>query len=123
VAWLAAGLEGLDHEHATATARTRLGEHLRRRRIVLDRLLGHRRGQTQELARPRDRLGAVGAGEQAIVADAMEALGQHVDEEAADELACIERHRRIPAGAFDPVARTGCPQRLVGSGTPIGTGF
>jgi hypothetical protein len=26
------------------------------------------------------------------VADAMQALGQHVDEEAADELGCGERH-------------------------------
>jgi hypothetical protein len=37
------------------------------------------------------------------VADAMEALGQHMDEKAADELADVERHRRVPAGAFDPV--------------------
>src|SRR5712671_6697345 len=42
-------------------------------------------------------------GEQAVVADAMEALGQHVDEKPADELANVERHRRIAAGAFDPV--------------------
>jgi hypothetical protein len=80
-----------------------VGEHLRRRRINLDRLLGHRRGQTQELARLRDRLGAIAAGEQAVVADAMEAFGQHVDEKPADELADIERHRRVPAGALDPV--------------------
>jgi len=37
MARLAAGLEGLDDEHATATARAGLGEHLRRRRINLDR--------------------------------------------------------------------------------------
>src|SRR5713226_3753465 len=103
MAWLAAGLEGLDHEHAAATARARLGDWLRRRRIDLDRFLGHRCGQTQELARPRNRLGAIAAGEQAVVADAMEALGQYVDEKAADELADVERHRRIPAGALDPV--------------------
>src|SRR5216684_2101797 len=103
VARLAAGLEGLDDEHATATAGARLGEWLRRRRIDLDRLFGRRRCQSQELARSRDRLGAVRAGEQAIVADAMEALGQHVDEEPTDELAGVERHRRISAGAFDPV--------------------
>jgi ParB family transcriptional regulator, chromosome partitioning protein len=37
------------------------------------------------------------------MADAMEAFGQDVGEEAADELANVERHRRISAGAFDPV--------------------
>jgi hypothetical protein len=72
---LAAGIEGVDDEHASAAARARLGEHLRRRRIDLDRLFGNRSGQTQEFARSRDRLGAVRAGEQAVVADAMEALG------------------------------------------------
>jgi len=103
VAWLAASREGLDDEHAAATARTRLGEWLRRRRIDLGRLFGRRRCQSQEFTRSRDRLGAVRAGEQAVVADAMETLGQHVDEEPTDELAGVERHRRISAGAFDPV--------------------
>src|SRR5712691_1793224 len=51
VAWLAAGLEGLDDEHAAATARARLGEWLRRRRIDFDRLFGHGRCQSQEFAR------------------------------------------------------------------------
>jgi hypothetical protein len=55
-----------------------VGERLRCRRIDLDRLLGRRPRQTQELARPYDRLGAIGAGEQAVVPDAMEALGQYV---------------------------------------------
>jgi hypothetical protein len=76
---LAAGIEGLDDEHAAATAGARLGECLRRRRIDFDRLFGRRRCQSQELAHSRDRLGAVRAGEQAVVADAMEASGQHVD--------------------------------------------
>jgi hypothetical protein len=47
---LAAGLEGLDHEHATATARARLGEWLRRCRIDFDRRFGRRRCQFQEFA-------------------------------------------------------------------------
>ena len=33
----------------------------------------------------------------------MEALGQHVDEEAADEFAGVERHGHVAAGALDPV--------------------
>ena len=51
----------------------------------------------------RDCLDAIAGGEQAVVADAMEALGQYVDEEPADELADVERHRRVPAGTLDPV--------------------
>jgi hypothetical protein len=46
---LAAGLEGLDDDHAAAAARTGLVEYLRRRWIDFDRLLDYRRGQTQEL--------------------------------------------------------------------------
>ena len=37
-------------------------------------------------------VGADMAGEQAVVADAMEAFGQDVEEEAADELIDIEGH-------------------------------
>jgi hypothetical protein len=40
----------------------------------------------EQFACARDVLGALAAGEQAIVADAVEACGQHVDEKAADEL-------------------------------------
>jgi len=34
---------------------------------------------------------------------AVEALGQNVDEEAADELVCCERHHLVAIGAFDPI--------------------
>ncbi len=40
----------------------------------------------EQLTRLRDVVGASGVGEEAVVADAMEAAGQHVDQEAADEL-------------------------------------
>src|SRR4029077_5639763 len=103
VAWLAAGVEGLDDEHAAAAAGARLGEWLRRRWVDFDRRFGCRAFQSQEFARSRDRLGAIRAGEQAVVADAMEAFGEHVDEEPADKLADVERHRRVAAGAFDLV--------------------
>jgi len=125
---LAAGIEGLDDEHAAATARARLGEWLRRRRIDFDRGFGRRRCQSQEFAHSRDRLGAVRAGEQAVVADAMEAFRQHVDEEPADELADVERHRRVSAGAFDPVVLdlernaplVDCDQAMVRDGDAVG---
>ena len=43
------------------------------------------------------------AGEQAVVADAMEACGQHVHQETADELIRRERHDLVALGALDPV--------------------
>ena len=47
--------------------------------------------QCEQLAGAGDVVGALAAGEQAIVADAMEACGQHVHEKAADELVGGER--------------------------------
>ena len=43
------------------------------------------------------------AGEQAVVADAVEAGRQHVQEKAADELGGVERHGLEAVAAFDPV--------------------
>jgi hypothetical protein len=70
---LAAGLEGLDDEHAAAAAGAWVGERLCRCWVGLDRLVGRRWGQVQEFARRGDCVGAIAAGEQAIVADAVEA--------------------------------------------------
>jgi hypothetical protein len=47
---------------------------------------GRGRSDVEEFAGSRDVLGAVGVGKEPVVADAMEAFGQHVDQEAADEL-------------------------------------
>ena len=58
---------------------------------------------TEQLAGACDVVGAGGLGEQAVVADAVQALGQDVDEEAADELVCCERHHLVAIGAFDPI--------------------
>ena len=68
------------------------------------------------------------AGEQAIVADAVEALRQDVEQEAADELGRGERHGGVAAWPFDPVvldlegdARlVGCDQAPVGDGDAMG---
>ena len=57
----------------------------------------------EQLAGARDVLGALAAGEQAIVADAVEARGQHVHEKAADELVGGERHHLIALATFEPV--------------------
>ena len=37
------------------------------------------------------------------MSDAVEAVGQHVQEKAADELGRVERHGSEPVAAFDPV--------------------
>jgi hypothetical protein len=89
---LAAGIESLDDKHAAAAARARVRERLCR--IGLARLLsfcrsigcsllGRRRVQVQELTHVRDGVGTIAAGEQAVMADAVEALGQDVDEEVS----------------------------------------
>src|SRR5262249_60603642 len=46
----------------------------------------------EQLTRLRDVVGASAVGEEAVVADAMEAAGQDVDQEAADKLVDGERH-------------------------------
>ena len=40
---------------------------------------------------------AIAVGEQAVVADAHEASGQHVKEESSQELVCLELHHALPA--------------------------
>ncbi len=62
---------------------------------ILVGFVGTRRYGVQ-LTGARDVVDARAAGEQAIVADAVEAAGQHVDEEAADELVGSKRHRLEP---------------------------
>ena len=98
---IAAGLEGVDDDHTAAAMRARVRERLPW--IGVARLLGRRRSQIQELTHGLDGLGAIGAGEQAVVADAVETLGEDVAEEAADELADIERDGRVAAGSLDPI--------------------
>jgi hypothetical protein len=56
-------------------------------------------------SRAGDVVGPLAAGEQAIVADAMEARGQHVHEKAADKLVCRERHALVALAPFEPVVR------------------
>ena len=51
----------------------------------------------------RDVGGTIAAGEQGVMADAMEPLRENVDEESANELVGIERHRFVAAGPFDPI--------------------
>jgi hypothetical protein len=76
----------------------------------------------------RDGFGAIAAGEQAVVADAVEAFGQDVDEEAADELIDVGRHRGVSARSLDPVVLdlesdlppVKCEQAAVRDGDTVG---
>jgi hypothetical protein len=81
IAGRGAALECLDDDHATAAARTRLRERLGL--IGLGAVgipgLGLCRRHVEQAARSGDVVGARGAGEQAVVTDAVEALRQDVD--------------------------------------------
>src|SRR6516164_4423543 len=99
-----ATLEGLDDDHAAAAARA--WEHGRRRLVgigvsVVEFVLRCR--NTEQFAGAGEVLGTPAIGEQAVVADAVEAGGQHVDEEAADELAAGQRHDLHPLPSLGAV--------------------
>jgi hypothetical protein len=73
-----AALEGLDDDHAAAATGARLRE--RRRFVGLSSFciirVGLRGRRIEQLACPRNVLGTGGAGEETVVADAVEACGQ-----------------------------------------------
>ncbi len=62
-----------------------------------------RRRLAEQLAHTGDVLGANAAGEQAVMANAMKARRQDMDEEAADELAVREPHDLLPSAAVGAV--------------------
>src|SRR5712691_5218914 len=100
---VAAWREGLDDDHAGAAARAWTGQHAR---FVggSGRLWFFWAGRHgEQLARVGNVYRAGAVGEQPIVPDAMEALRQHVDKEAPDELIGCQRHRRVAGGPVDPI--------------------
>ena len=97
--WRCTALEHLDDDHATAAAWT-------------SRLTGIDGGSgglafrfcsAEQLTRACDAVSASVLGEQAVMADAVQAFWQHVDEEAADELVGDERHALVSILALDAV--------------------
>ena len=60
-------------------------------------------GRREQLAHPGDVMRAGAAGQQAVVANAVEAARQHVNEEAANELGNGERHRLLAIAPLAPV--------------------
>src|SRR6266403_5656333 len=59
--------------------------------------------RSEQFAGARDVVGAGGLGQQAVVADAVEALRQDVNEESADELVCGKCHLLVSISALDSV--------------------
>src|SRR6516162_6147100 len=92
---LTAGRKSLNDDHAAATARTRMrgGRRLAGTAGVVSFVLRFCRGE--QLARSREVFRAGRLGQKPVVTNAMEALRQDVDEEAADELTCCERHNFV----------------------------
>ena len=84
--------KGLDDDHATAAARTRMrgGRRLVGTAVVVGQ--GLRFWHGEQLACSRKIFRAARLGQQSVVTNAMEAVRQDVDEEAADKLTCCERH-------------------------------
>src|SRR2546423_11353038 len=97
-----AAREGLDDVHAATAAGT--APH---RCIVITRrgvaIGGRWHGCIELLASGRQACGLCGAGEEAVVADAVEAFWEHVDQEAANELGDVERHRGVAGTAFGAI--------------------
>src|SRR6516165_7978411 len=98
--WRCAAFEDLDDDHAAAAAWT--GR--------LARIVGGSGGPVffgicngEQLTRAGNAIGAIALGEEAVVADAMQAFWQHVDEEASDELVGSQRHLLVPIVALDAV--------------------
>jgi hypothetical protein len=85
---LTAAREGFDDDHAATAAGARTWQHAR----FVERCGPARLGlfgagrHGEQLARLRDVGGTVAAGKQPVVTDAVEAPGQHVHQEAPDEL-------------------------------------
>ncbi len=69
-----------------------------------------RRSDVQQFARECEAGLAGGAGEQAVVADAMEAARQDVEQEPTDELVGGERHDAL---AVKPNTKPACSTRAV----------
>ena len=102
---LTTACEALDDDHAAAAARTRTRQYA----LLIGRggcgrlrlFCGGWRGE--QLARSRDVGSTVGFGKQPVVPDAVKALGQNVDEEAADELVGCEGHSLVTGRPIEPI--------------------
>ncbi len=65
-----------------------------------------RRRHLEQLTRPGQVLGASAIGEQPVMADAVESRGQHVDQEASDELGYRQGRGLVQIAIFGAVVLT-----------------
>src|SRR5712691_3553468 len=101
----ASALEGLDDDQAPAAARARMRERVRFSLASAVGIAGLDMCcvDVEQATRLRDVVGASAVGEKAVVADAMKAGGQDVDQEAADELVDGKRHYLGPVAPVGAV--------------------
>lgn len=101
------GREGIDDDQPAAAAWAWQREDAGGRIGILDRVIvsktRNRCFGPEQLPDPRDIGGPIAVAEEAIVADAVLAFGQDVDEEPADELVGFQGHGGVPPGAGDAV--------------------
>src|SRR5215468_2954250 len=117
-AGLAAGFEGLDDDHPPAAARASIPV------FVVATIFGVIArparwswvGYGEEPAGQCNVAGPVGIGEEAVVTDAMKSVGQDMDQETADELVGVERHKLIASVALGPVILPFESDALAGEG-------
>jgi len=100
---LAARLEGLDDDHTPATARAGTGQLALIVGACFFLRLFDAGGNAQELTEASEVGHAAAIGKQSVVADAVEALGNDVHEEAANELMGVERHRLPAIRSIEPI--------------------
>src|SRR5215470_12806818 len=129
--------EGLDDDHGAAAAGAGMLWLLRFLRVIFGQRLSLRTRIDgfnrlnwnycrwfEQFAGAGDVLGTLAAGEHSIVTNAVEACGQHMDKEAADELGGRERHLLVSLGAFETIilplegdaVLVACDQAPVGDG-------
>ena len=127
---LVAGFEDLDDDHASAAGRTY--------ELVLPRLIGDlgsfdigRRPvvlSSEKAACESDIVGTVAIGEQAVMANAVEAFGEDVDQEAPDELMDRQGHGLVALWLLSSIILPGegdvfvvdADEPTVGDGDPMG---
>ena len=123
-------VESLDDDHASAAARARIRGWLGLAVIRTPGVVGlpRRLWNIEQLTGSGDVLGSAAIGEQAVMADAVEPAGQHVDEEAADEFIDGECHQLAPVVLFGAVVLpfesdaglVECDEAAVGDGDAVG---
>jgi hypothetical protein len=109
-------VERLDDHHPAAAARARRWLDWRFGVIGTSHRVGtlRRRSDIEQFSTQREVLGAMAVGEQAIVADAMEAVWKHVHQEAAHELAGSEGHDLVLAAVIGAIVLPSESDMLVG---------